>query len=111
MNNPPDLHKARERGREGAKRAADHADRMIPRWSDVALAFVRVYVLKTRPDDIFLTEEVRAAAKEWGLDDPTDGRAWGQVMRRAEREGVIKWVGYLPAASSNGSPKVAWRKA
>jgi len=75
------------------------------------MAFVRVFVLHTSPDHIFRTEEVRAAAKEWGLDDPPDGRAWGQVMRRAEREDVIKWVGYMPAVSSNGSPKVAWRKA
>ena len=49
-------------------------------------------------------------AEAWGLSPPPDGRAWGHVMARARSRGLIVAVGYGPAASSNGSPKVLWAK-
>lgn len=101
---------ARARGHARAKDAADHADRRRHRWTDTAVAFVGLYIAKRCPAG-FLAEDVRRAAEAWGLADPPDGRAWGHVMKRAEREGLIVADGYGSAASSNGSPKVRWRKA
>jgi hypothetical protein len=108
--NQPDLFAARRRGLDGARRAADHADRMREAWTATAVAWVRLFV-SSRVGRPFLAEEVRAGALEWGLDAPPDGRAWGHVMRRAQRDGLIAAAGYAAAASSNGSPKVLWRKA
>lgn len=105
-----DLATARQRGHARAKDAADHANRVSPQWIETAVAFVRRFVWghRTHP---FLAEEVRAAAEAWGLPAAPDGRSWGHVMKRAEREGVVVPCGYRAAVSSRGSPKVLWRAA
>lgn len=77
-------------------------------WSISALAAVEAYALNTR--GMFLTEDVRAYYKDT-LDLPHDGRAWGQVMRQAVRNGSIVHCGFAPAKTSNGSAKVMWRRA
>jgi hypothetical protein len=61
------------------------------------------------PDRKFLIEEVRDWGEHWGfIDAPENARAWGAVARRCAKEGIIRKAGYLPARSSNLSPKVAW---
>jgi hypothetical protein len=107
MNDQIELALARMKGHAAAQAAADHADRVRVQWTATAVAFLRTYVAKHR--GAFLAEDVRAASLAWGLPEAPDGRAWGHVMKRAEREGVIVAVGYSGARSSNGSPKVLWR--
>ena len=46
----------------------------------------------------FTVEDARELA---GLEAPTDRRAWGAVVNRAARRGLIRRVGYAPARSSN----------
>jgi hypothetical protein len=57
----------------------------------------------------FAAEDIRAFAEANGVARLKDARAWGLVLERAEKLGVIKNVGYAPSFSSNGSPKVLWR--
>lgn len=104
-----DFTAAERRRDEGIQRAAEHADNESPGWTDVALLYLKQFLVNTSGP--FLAEDVVAAAKVWGLIEPPDGRAWGHVMRRAAKLGLVVKAGYAPAKTSNCSPKVLWRKA
>lgn len=96
---------ARARGELGAARAANRAGEG---WKIAALAAVEAYCI-AHPGETFMAEQIR----EWAthVPPPPDGRAWGHVMQAARRYGIIEAAGYAPAVSSNGSPKVLWRRA
>jgi hypothetical protein len=84
---------------DGMRRAVDHADRVAPQWSEQALDAVRAFSL-TR--DHITSEQVRQWAEKDGLSAPPDGRAWGAIMRRAAKEGLIRKIGWTTATD----PKV-----
>lgn len=67
--------------------------------------FVR---LAKRKRHSFLAEEVRQYAMEKGLDDSQDARAWGGVIRLANKNGLIEKIGAMPARTSNHSLKTLW---
>lgn len=92
MNEQMDLLKsAIHRRDEGMKAAAEHADRSVPGWGDTAYAAVCRYIAWPHNPPRFTTEDVRVWAK---LEEPPDRRAWGAVMVRAVRSGLIRKVGY-----------------
>lgn len=93
----------------GMARSGEHADRKQEAWRERALSVIRVFCMDT-VDAHFLTENVRefAEANFPSLSKPPDGRAWGSVMREAQRRGLIEQCCWLPARSSNLSPKRAW---
>jgi hypothetical protein len=96
-----DLAFVQARRDDGIDRAAVHSGAC---WQDKALASVRNYAQSHRE---FLTEDVRFDASQ--LDTPTDGRAWGHVMRRAVKAGwIVRTDRCKPAKSSNLSPKPLW---
>lgn len=95
----------------GMALAEDKANREKQDWSGDALFALEKYCV-AHPDDKFLAEDVRA----WGealefVSAPANSRAWGAVFRRAASIGIIRKVGYGPAASSNLSPKCLWKAA
>ena len=94
---------ARQRGTDGMQRAADPATR---EWQDKAVGYVRLYAVVHAE---FLAESARAMAEHDGLPVPPSKKAWGAVMQRAAREGIVERIGYAPACSSNGAPKCLWR--
>lgn len=104
----PDLFEATSRGHKAAESSARRADKFIRQWTETAVAYLRTFAYK-RKGKPFLAEEVRAAAEEWGLPQPPDARAWGFVMQRGRREGIVAAAGFAKAATSNGSAKVLWR--
>lgn len=69
----------------GIARAAGHAERTNDGWQDAALGF-----LIRQPKKVFTTEDVRKYAHARGLPQPPDPRAWGAVIRRAIKEGLIQ---------------------
>jgi hypothetical protein len=76
---------------QGMERATQHADRVSAAWSHLAYEGLLAYV-KQRPTSMpFTTEDVRAAVR---IAEPPDRRAWGAVVARAARAGVIRRVGY-----------------
>lgn len=77
---------ARELADQGMARAAEHADRVSDGWSDNAYQFLRVYA-QACPE--FMTEQLRVWAHDEGLPKPPDNRAWGAVVNRAVRDGII----------------------
>ena len=97
---------ARRKADTGMTMAAEHADDVTPRWTDVAEQFLTVYAVRNW---LFMGEEVVEAAREWGLVEPPDARAWGAVFKRAARAGVIVKDGYGKARTSNLSMKPVWR--
>jgi hypothetical protein len=99
---------AEDRALSGMSRAADRADRANPGWTDQALTLLRSAARMMEAP--FTIEAVRLVIEPF-LPTPTDGRAWGAVTQAAIRAGVIEPTGeFARAASSNGSPKMLYRR-
>ena len=83
--------------------AAEERARLVsPGWPERAL---EALLAAGRRLGRFTVEDARELA---GVEAPTDQRAWGAVVNRASRRGLIRRVGFAPARSSNGSPKPVW---
>ena len=103
-----DLFNPSDKGHAAAKASADRADREIDEWTDKAVSLFAEYA--TKASSPFLTEQARQFAESHGLSSPPDSRAWGHVAKSCQRAGVITSAGFGAAKSSNGSPKVLWKK-
>lgn len=83
-----------------------------PQWSEKARLVVIKFIMSSvriYNGDKFLVEDVREWAESQKLIEPaSSGKAWGAIIRRCANEGIIRQAGYLPARSSNMSPKTAW---
>ena len=99
------IQQAREAGYEGAQRAATRAGEG---WQETAYAAFVTFVNRLGYSP-FTIEDARVGCCD--VPPPPDGRARGHIATRARRAGVIVACGYAPTRSSNGSPKVLWRKA
>jgi len=73
----------------GIMQAAEHADAVIENWSEIALQFLQTF-LNTAGE--FMTEEVRLAAIGF-VPEPPDARAWGSIIVKARKKGLIKKTG------------------
>lgn len=69
--------------------AVQHADRVCPKWSETAIAYVRMYA-RSAPS-LFTAEDVTEAAHVYGVPVPPHG-SWGAIFQRAQREKVIERV-------------------
>lgn len=90
---------ARDRG---IQTAVDHADAVEPGWSDVAFAYLRQFLADKPSGHEFTGEAVRQFAERAGIARPTDKGAWGAVMRRGARAGLMRKIGFTEATD----PKV-----
>jgi hypothetical protein len=104
----PDLFTPSEKGHAAAQASAERADREIDDWTLRAVAMFAEFAKKAQAP--FLTEEARVFAESYGLPSAPDGRAWGHIAKRCQKDGLIVSAGFAAAKSSNGSPKVLWRK-
>lgn len=110
---PIDFDAAEVRASEGILAAAEHADRVIPGWVDEALWALRRF-LDESPDSRqpFTIERARGwISVNSSLPAPPDGRAWGQVTKRAAKFLIEPTGEFARAASSNNSPKMLYRKS
>lgn len=108
MTSQPDLlswGEAQRKADLGMARAAEHADRVEPDWSERAFAELHLYC---QPGAEFTAEEARAAMHANGLPYPPDGRAWGGVFKRAASRGLIVKIGYAPRRCGNMTPTIVW---
>jgi hypothetical protein len=87
-----DLFTARTERDHGIKIAVDHADDIIPKWSDQALAFVGKYC--EIHENCFVTNELREWAEQNGLPEPPTRMAWGSVMVQAKKKNLIEKMGF-----------------
>jgi hypothetical protein len=89
---------------DGMARATNHATAVTPRWADTAYEFLQDYsALNFQP---FLTEDV-VLASEGQVPEPPDRRAWGSIMAKGARRGIIRREGW--ATDKFMSPKPLWR--
>lgn len=106
---PPTVAAARDRGLASAEAAGRHAG---DDWLTQAVECIRVFA-RRRGDVPFAIED----AIKWAcndprkISDPPDGRAWGCATQKAKRLGIIVAVGFVATRSSNGAPKVSWKRA
>ena len=98
---------ARELADQGMKAASDHAEAVEQGWNDRAFAMLRQYASRHSE---FMGEDVRVWAKNQGLPDPPDKRAWGSVIQRGARSNLISCVRYentkIPPA--HAAPRAVW---
>jgi hypothetical protein len=95
---------------DGIDRAVAHADRVTPKWSQMAYEELRAFLIHTGLHE-FTSEHVRDFAEAWGFVSPPDKRAWGGVMMRAARAGLIrKTRRFTPSMNPNSHkmPKALW---
>lgn len=74
--------------------AADAARRNAPAWAPAAWAVLCRHIAAIGRGAIFQTVDIRLG--NYLLPDPPEPRAWGAIMRRAKREGLIEFAGYAP---------------
>ena len=121
------LKSARQRADRGIESSRQHAEQDAPGWGEMALTMVRWFskVKDRQYESSLLTgpvvgrnhyawtaEECRLWCAAHDLPDPPELRAWGSVIQRALREGlIVKTGGFRATASSNGSVRALYRKA
>ena len=90
---------------QGMKRASDHAERHYPDWKERALDY-----LKRFPWSRFMAEDVRTWAYQNGLPEAPSGRAWGAVIVRARKLGLIKFDGHQNVSNprAHSTPAAVW---
>jgi hypothetical protein len=81
----------------GIQQSVEHADRKHEGWSDMAFNMLKDYTALIGIGGQITSEIVRDYAKQNLLPEPPDGRAWGAVMLRAAKAGLIKKVGWTTA--------------
>lgn len=82
-------------------------------WRDAAFIELKTFVAR-HPTMDFLAYDVREFAKNRGLPAAATDAAWGAVMVRAKKEGLIQRVGFgiRPASGNSNSTSVAlWSAA
>lgn len=84
---------ARDARDTGITQAADHADAVSPRWTDRAYDAL---VHHANRHTFFTVEQVRMAFAGV-LPDPPSSRAWGAVVLKAARAGIVSRAGHTEA--------------
>ena len=74
----------------GIAQSITHADEVCEKWSEKAYRFLQWYIQHNKE---FMTEDVRIAS-EYIIEIPPSERAWGGVIVRACKAGLIKQIGY-----------------
>ena len=103
------LQAAEARAQLGMDRAAGAVEFDMPGWIEQAVEALRAAA--SAQVGVFTIEQMRAVL-EPNLPKVHELRAWGRVTQLASDRGFIEAVPrvFIPAASSNGIPKQAWRK-
>lgn len=78
----------------GMQQAEDSANSVHPNWSDDAFALLQAFVKQAHGH--FMCEDIRAYAEANGLAVPPSKRAWGNIIVRANKAGLLKAIGLGP---------------
>lgn len=98
--------------RMGVQEAIDavvaSANRAHAGWSDNAFEVLKRFI---KPGAIFKAEDVRNFADTTELPEPPDRRAWGGVLQRASKSGLIIRIGYAQCRNkgAHNRPTTLWQ--
>lgn len=108
---------ARQAGDDGAMRgmtrAVEHADKKVPRWSDMAFEYVMDWLALTDSGSELIAPELREWCYEHGLPRPPSEQSWGWVIKRAKKAGLIVHGGFTTYGDTKMHTQsiMVWRKA
>jgi hypothetical protein len=108
-----DQNLADQNAKEGMGRAEDNANVIPYKWNDKVDA---LFIKWLNDPDIgpghgnFLTEDFRKYAETTDLPEPPSKRAYGSVIVRARKKGLIYKVGYGKPTNvlAHGTPATLW---
>ena len=91
---------------KGIQQAINHADQVKPLWSEQAYNCLLNYI---RYNDEFMTEDVREASKHQ-LSEPPSARAWGGIIVKAVKCGLIYRKGFRNVSNvkAHRTPATLW---
>ena len=92
---------------KGIKQAEDNADDTHDKWSVKAYNFLTNYI---KSHHEFMTEDARLASEK-EIPIPPSNRAWGGIILRASRAGLISRVGFsnVKNVKAHRTPATVWR--
>lgn len=95
---------------DGMNMALLNAESKNPGWQLDAMFYLLRFLDSINKD--FQVEEVRSFAHQQGLAIPPTFRAWGGIVKKAVKEGLIKKVGIAPTsnAKAHRANAAVWRK-
>ncbi len=79
--------------KNGAAIAAAQADSQSAGWLARAMGLAEQFLLEQTDRLTFQAIDIRAFAEQQGLPSAPDARAWGHIMRRLKKRGLIVCVG------------------
>ena len=89
-----DLLSGRDLKEQGIYRAISHADGVYQDWSEMAYKMLQDFI-RFSDGDTFMCEDVRQYAEKFtSLPSPPNNRAWGGIIGRARKNGIIKHCGF-----------------
>lgn len=94
----------------GMKQALDHANQINDNWSKEAYRYLTVFLRYNSGE--FMTENFRAYCEKYNLPTPPSLRAYGSIMVQAQRNGLIKSLGYSSVKNpkAHSTPATIWIK-
>lgn len=92
---------------KGITQAVTHADYQNEKWSENAYTFLLRYI---RNNKEFMTEDARNASLGI-IPEPPSARAWGGIIVKAAKNGLIERIGYRNVKNSKAhcTPAAVWR--
>lgn len=95
---------------KGMQRAEDKANLNSFNWSIIAYTLLQKYV-KITPTS-FLAEDFREWASKQGLEDPPSKRAFGSIIKKANKDKLIRHCGYGKTKNPKAhcTPASLWTK-
>ena len=92
---------------KGIKQAVDNADNAHEKWSDKAYRFLVNYI---KSQNEFMTEDLRLASEK-EIPKPPSNRAWGGIILRAVRAGLITRDRFsnVKNVKAHKTPATVWR--
>jgi hypothetical protein len=86
-----DIKLSRRARNEGIQKAVDHAEKENVGWNQKAYDFLIKFL--NNHNGYFMAEEVRVYAQQMNFELPPSNRAWGGVILKASRSGLIQSCG------------------
>lgn len=93
---------------EGIETSITHADSIIENWQQTAYQFLLRYVRENK-NSKFMAEDIRNSSDGW-VPEPPNNRAWGGIIVRAAKAGIIKRIGYKKVKNTKAhcTPAAIW---